>query len=100
VTTIADPRDIIIAPVVSEKSYSELNKNWYTFLVHPDSNKTEIKIAIQQIFNVRVETVNTLNRQGKRKRTRTGIGKRKDTKRAIVKLVDGDRIEAFGGPVS
>jgi large subunit ribosomal protein L23 len=100
VTTIADPRDIIIAPVVSEKSYSELNKNWYTFLVHPDANKTAIKIAIQQIFDVRVETVNTLNRQGKRKRTRAGWGKRKDTKRAIVKLADGDRIEAFGGPVS
>jgi large subunit ribosomal protein L23 len=100
VTTIADPRDIIIAPVISEKSYSELNKNWYTFLVRPDANKTAIKIAIQQIFNVRVETVNTLNRQGKRKRTRTGWGKRKDTKRALVKLVDGDRIEEFGGPVA
>ena len=99
-STIPDPRDIIIAPVVSEKSYSELNKNWYTFLVHPDANKTAIKIAIQQIFNVRVETVNTLNRQGKRKRTRAGWGKRKDTKRAIVKLADGDRIEAFGGPVA
>ena len=99
-STIADPRDIIIAPVVSEKSYSELNKNWYTFLVHPDANKTAIKIAIQQIFNVRVETVNTLNRQGKRKRTRTGWGKRKDTKRAFVRLVDGDRIEEFGGPVA
>jgi large subunit ribosomal protein L23 len=99
-TNIPDPRDIIIAPVVSEKSYSELNKNWYTFLVHPDANKTAIKIAIQQIFDVRVETVNTLNRQGKRKRTRAGWGKRKDTKRAIVKLADGDRIEAFGGPVS
>jgi len=99
-STVADPRDIIIAPVISEKSYSELNKNWYTFLVHPDANKTAIKIAIQQIFNVRVETVNTLNRQGKRKRTRTGWGKRKDTKRAIVKLADGDRIEAFGGPVA
>jgi len=97
---IADPRDVILKPVVSEKSYSELNNNWYTFLVSPDANKTEIKIAIQQIFNVRVLTVNTLNRQGKRKRTRTGWGKRKDTKRAIVKLADGDRIEAFGGPVS
>ena len=97
---IPDPRDVIIQPVVSEKSYSELNHNWYTFLVRPDANKTAIKIAIQQIFNVRVETVNTLNRQGKRKRTRTGWGKRKDTKRAIVKLVDGDRIEEFGGPVS
>jgi large subunit ribosomal protein L23 len=100
VTTIADPRDIIIAPVVSEKSYSELNRNWYTFLVHPDANKTAIKIAIQQIFDVKVETVNTANRQGKRKRTRTGWGKRKDTKRAMVKLYDGYRIEAFGGPVS
>jgi len=99
-STVADPRDIIIAPVISEKSYSELNKNWYTFLVRPDANKTAIKIAIQQIFDVRVETVNTLNRQGKRKRTRTGWGKRKDTKRAIVKLADGDRIEAFGGPVA
>jgi len=99
VSTIADPRDIIITPVISEKSYSELNKNWYTFLVHPDANKTEIKIAIQQIFEVRVLSVNTLNRQGKRKRTKTGFGKRKDVKRAIVKLADGDRIEAFGGPV-
>jgi large subunit ribosomal protein L23 len=100
VTTIADPRDIIVAPVVSEKSYSELNRNWYTFLVRPDANKTEIKIAIQQIFNVRVLTVNTLNREGKRKRTRSGFGQRKAIKRAMVKLADGDRIEAFGGPVS
>jgi large subunit ribosomal protein L23 len=100
VSTVADPRDVIIAPVVSEKSYTELNRNWYTFLVHPDANKTEIKIAIQQIFNVRVETVNTLNRPGKRKRTRTGWGQRKQTKRAIVKLAAGDRIDAFGGPVS
>jgi large subunit ribosomal protein L23 len=100
VTTIADPRDIIIAPVVSEKSYSVLDQNWYTFLVRPDANKTQIKIAIQQIFNVRVLTVNTANREGKRKRTKTGFGQRKSTKRALVKLADGDRIEAFGGPVS
>jgi large subunit ribosomal protein L23 len=100
VSTIADPRDIIIAPVVSEKSYAELNQNWYTFMVRPDANKTEIKIAIQQIFGVTVLTVNTLNREGKRKRTRFGWGKRKDTKRAMVKLADGDRIDAFGGPVS
>ena len=99
-TTIADPRDVIVAPVVSEKSYSVLDQNWYTFLVHPDANKTQIKIAIQQIFNVHVLTVNTLNRQGKRKRTKTGFGQRKTTKRALVKLADGDRIEAFGGPVS
>jgi large subunit ribosomal protein L23 len=99
-STIADPRDIIVAPVISEKSYSVLDRNWYTFLVHPDANKTEIKIAIQQIFNVRVLTVNSANRQGKRKRTKTGFGQRKATKRAMVKLADGDRIEAFGGPVS
>jgi large subunit ribosomal protein L23 len=94
------PNEVLLAPVVSEKSYTELNRNWYTFLVHPDANKTSIKIAIQQIFNVRVLDVNTLNREGKRKRTRTGMGKRKDTKRAMVKLAEGDRIEAFGGPVS
>ena len=63
-STIADPRDVIVAPVVSEKSYSVLDQNWYTFLVHPDANKTQIKIAIQQIFNVRVLTVNTANREG------------------------------------
>ena len=97
-STIADPRDIIVAPVVSEKSYSELNRNWYTFLVHPDANKTQIKIAIQQIFDVRVLTVNTMNRQGKRKRTRAGFGKRNDTKRAVVAVAPGDRIEIFGGP--
>jgi large subunit ribosomal protein L23 len=100
VSTIADPRDIIVAPVVSEKSYSVLDQNWYTFEVSPTANKTQIKIAIQQIFNVRVLTVNTANREGKRKRTKTGWGQRKATKRAMVKLADGDRIEAFGGPVS
>lgn len=98
--TVADPRDIIIAPVISEKSYGLLDENWYTFLVQPDANKTAIKIAIEQIFDVRVVTVNTSNRQGKRKRSRTGWGRRKATKRALVKLAEGDRIEAFGGPVS
>ncbi|MGH3737390.1 MAG: 50S ribosomal protein L23 [Micromonosporaceae bacterium] len=97
---IADPRDVILQPVVSEKSYGLLDENKYTFLVHPDANKTQIKIAIQQIFDVRVLKVNTANREGKRKRTRHGWGKRKDTKRAIVTLAEGDRIEAFGGPVS
>jgi large subunit ribosomal protein L23 len=99
-STVADPRDIIVSPVVSEKSYNLLDRNWYTFLVHPDANKTEIKIAIEQIFDVRVITVNTSSREGKRKRTRAGWGKRKNTKRAMVKLADGDRIDAFGGPVS
>ena len=98
--TITDPRDIILAPVISEKSYGLIEDNVYTFVVHPNSNKTQIKIAIQQIFDVHVLTVNTINRQGKRKRTKTGFGQRKATKRALVKLADGDRIEAFGGPVS
>ena len=95
-----DHRDVLIAPVVSEKSYGLLDANKYTFIVHPDANKTEIKIAVEKIFGVKVDGVNTLNREGKRKRTRTGWGKRKDTKRAMVKLAEGDRIEAFGGPVS
>ena len=97
---IADPRDVLLAPVISEKSYGLLDENKYTFLVHPDANKTQIKIAVEQVFNVRVLDVNTINRQGKRKRTRTGFGRRKDTKRAIVSLASGDRIEIFGGPVS
>jgi large subunit ribosomal protein L23 len=97
---IADPRDILLAPVISEKSYGLLDENKYTFVVRPDANKTQIKIAVEQVFNVRVLDVNTLNRQGKRKRARSGFGRRKDTKRAIVSLAPGDRIEIFGGPVS
>jgi large subunit ribosomal protein L23 len=69
-------------------------------VVRPDANKTQIKIAVEQVFNVRVLDVNTLNRQGKRKRTRSGFGRRKDTKRAVVSVAPGDRIEIFGGPVS
>jgi len=95
-----DPRDVLISPVISEKSYGLLDENKYTFLVAPTANKTEIKIAIEQVFRVKVTSVNTINRTGKRKRTRSGYGKRKDTKRAVVSLVEGDRIEIFGGPVS
>ena len=91
-----DHRDVLISPVVSEKSYGLLDANKYTFLVRPDANKTEIKIAVEKIFNVKVTSVNTINRQGKSRRTRNGIGKRKDTKRAIVSLADGDRIDIFG----
>jgi large subunit ribosomal protein L23 len=97
---IADPRDVLLAPVISEKSYGLLDENKYTFVVSPDANKTQIKIAVEQVFNVKVLDVNTLNRTGKRKRTRSGFGRRKDTKRAIVSLAPGDRIEIFGGPVS
>ncbi len=96
----SNPRDILIAPVISEKSYALMEQNSYTFIVHPDSNKTQIRIAVEQVFGVTVTSVNTANRQGKRKRTRAGFGKRKDTKRAIVTLSsDSKPIELFGGPV-
>jgi large subunit ribosomal protein L23 len=99
VATITDPRDIILAPVISEKSYGLIEDNTYTFVVHPDSNKTQIKIAIEKIFSVKVDSVNTLNRQGKRKRTRSGFGQRKSTKRAIVTLAAGSKpIDLFGAP--
>ncbi|WP_226345743.1 50S ribosomal protein L23 [Agilicoccus flavus] len=90
-----NPRDIVLAPVVSEKSYSLLDEGKYTFLVDPRANKTQIKIAVESIFGVKVSSVNTLNRQGKTRRTRFGLGKRKDTKRAIVTLKEGS-IDVFG----
>ena len=96
---VSDPRDILLAPVISEKSYGLLDENKYTFLVSPDANKTQTKIAVDQVFGVKVTAVNTVNRQGKRKRTRFGYGKRNDTKRAVVSLAAGDRIDLFGGPV-
>ena len=94
-----DHRDILLAPVVSEKSYGLLDENKYTFLVAPDANKTEIKIAVEKVFDVKVTSVNTINRQGKVRRTRFGLGKRADTKRAIVTVAEGQRIDIFGGPV-
>ena len=98
--TFTDPRDILIKPVVSEKSYALLDEGKYTFIVDPRANKTQIKQAVEAVFSVKVSGVNTLNRQGKRKRTRTGYGRRANTKRAVVTLVEGDRIDIFGGPVS
>ena len=94
-----DPRDVILRPVVSEKSYTAYDANVYTFVVAPDANKIEIRQAVESIFDVRVTNVNTLNRNGKRKRNRRtgGWGTRADTKRAIVTLAEGDRIEIFGG---
>jgi large subunit ribosomal protein L23 len=96
--TQRDPRDVILRPVVSEKSYTAYDANVYTFVVAPDANKIEIRNAVESIFDVHVTNVNTLNRTGKRKRNRrTGtFGRRADTKRAIVTLADGDRIEIFG----
>jgi large subunit ribosomal protein L23 len=92
---VKSPRDIIIRPVVSEKSYAGLELNTYTFLVDPRANKTEIKEAIQGIWSVRVTSVNTLNRAGKVKRRGWTKGKRADQKRAIVTLAAGDSIEIF-----
>ena len=91
-------RDVLLAPVVSEKTYTLLDENKNTFLVHPDSNKTESKIAVEKIFGVKVTAVNTINRKGKTRRTRNGVGKRKDTKRAIVSVAAGQSIDIFSAP--
>ena len=94
-----DPRDVLIKPVVSEKSYGLQDAGVYTFIVAPNATKPEIRDAVEKIFNVKVQKVNTLNRPGKRKRNRRSFtfGKRPDTKRAIVTLVGDDRIEMFEG---
>ena len=94
-STKADPRDVILAPVVSEKSYGLIDNNAYTFMVHPEANKTEIRQAVEKIWDVKVLSVNTINRKGKTKRFRFTQGRRADTKRAIVKLREGDKIDLF-----
>ncbi len=93
-----DPRDVILRPVVSEKSYSAFDENVYTFVVAHDATKVEVRQAIESIFNVKVRNVNTLNRPGKRKRNRTSgaWGTRTGQKRAIVSLAEGESIEIFG----
>lgn len=92
-----DPRDVIIEPVVSEKSYALMEQGVYTFRVHPSASKPEIHDAVQQIWGVKVLSVNTLNRKGKAKRGRRSnrMGQRPDTKRAIVTLAPGDEIPLF-----
>ncbi|HWJ54398.1 MAG TPA: 50S ribosomal protein L23 [Propionibacteriaceae bacterium] len=97
---IRDHRDILLAPVVSEKSYGLLDENKYTFLVAPHANKTEIKIAVETVFKVNVTGVNTINRPGKKRRTRYGYGQRPATKRAIVSIAEGQRIDIFSSPAS
>lgn len=94
-----DPRDVVIEPIVSEKSYMLLEQNVYTFRVHPEASKPEISDAVESIFHVRVLKVNTLNRGGKRRRNRRSwtYGKQSDVKRAYVTLAEGDRIELFEG---
>jgi len=99
-TKIANPRDVLLKPVISEKSYRLADDGKYTFLVAPGANKTQIRQAVEEIFHVKVTGVNTINRPGKRRRTRFGWGTRAATKRAIVSLAAGERIDVFGGPVS
>ncbi|MCU4186392.1 50S ribosomal protein L23 [Acidiferrimicrobium sp. IK] len=96
---MSGPRDVILRPVVSEKSYTLLDDGVYTFVVAPDANKIEIRQAVEKIFNVQVTKVNTLNRPGKRKRNRKKqtFGKRPDQKRAIVTLAEGQSIPIFEG---
>jgi large subunit ribosomal protein L23 len=94
-STKNEPRDVILAPVVSEKSYALLENDSYTFVVHPNANKTEIRQAVEAIWGVKVVSVNTINRKGKIKRFRFQQGRRNDTKRAIVKLAEGHKIEIF-----
>ncbi|CAB4725047.1 unannotated protein [freshwater metagenome] len=93
-----DPRDVIIRPVVSEKSYAAYDANVYTFVVADDANKIEIRHAVEKIFGVKVTNVNTMKRVGKRKRNRRtgGFAQRSGQKRAIVSLAEGDKIEIFG----
>ena len=96
---MTDLHDVIIKPIVSEKSYALLDAGSYTFVVHGDANKIEIRQAVESIFGVNVVKVNTLNRQGKRKRNRgkATYGKRSDTKRAVVTLATGQSIPIFEG---
>jgi len=93
-----EARDIIIAPLISEKSMSMIeDNNTYTFKVDKRANKVEIRKAVEEIFNVSVVNVNTMNMRGKKRRLGYHQGKRPDWKKAMVKLVDGDRIEIFEG---
>ena len=92
-----DARDVIIRPVVSEKSFGLLEENVFAFEVQPSASKPEIRGAVESIFDVTVLKVNTLNRKGKRKRNRRSptLPKRSDVKRAYVTLIEGDSIELF-----
>lgn len=92
-----DPHDVLIRPVVSEKSYGLIDHNVYTFLVHPTANKVEIRQAVEKVWGVKVLKVNTANRPGKRIRNRrkATYGRRSATKRAMVTLAEGDSIELF-----
>ncbi|MDY2777897.1 MAG: 50S ribosomal protein L23 [Collinsella sp.] len=91
-----DARSIIIRPVVSERSFANMEEGKYTFEVAKNANKYQIKDAIEEIFNVKVARVNTLIVKPKNKRVRYVTGKTRSWKKAIVTLREGDTIEVFG----
>lgn len=90
-------RTVLLRPIISEKSYALMDTGAYVFVVDPRASKLEIRQAVEDAFGVRVSTVNTMVRKGKRKRNRraASYGRRSDTKRAIVRLIGDDRIELF-----
>ncbi|MTI48335.1 50S ribosomal protein L23 [Sporosalibacterium faouarense] len=93
-----NPHDIIIKPIITEQSMDDMAEGKYTFVVDKRSNKTEIKNALEQIFGVKVDKVNTMNMKGKMKRMGVHLGKRPDWKKAIVKLAEDSKgIEFFEG---
>jgi large subunit ribosomal protein L23 len=94
---VRDPSQILLRPVVSEKSYALMEDGVYVFVVAPDATRIEVRLAVEAAFGVRVTKVNTLNRKGKLRRNRrtNTIGKRPDSKRAVVTLAGGDRIDLF-----
>lgn len=92
-----DPRDVIVAPIISEKSYAEAERGKYTFIVHRSATKPDIRRAVEEIWGVRVEKVNTMTRRGKAVRRHLQWGKRRDQRRAVVTLAAGEKIELFGG---
>ena len=92
-----DPRQVVLAPVVSEKSYSLIEDNKYSFRVHPKAHKTQIRQAVEQLFDVKVEGVNIVKVQPKPKRRGFSRGQKPGWKKAIVQLRAGDSIEIFEG---
>jgi large subunit ribosomal protein L23 len=92
-----DPREVVLAPVVSEKSYSLIEDNKYSFRVHPKAHKTQIRQAVEELFDVHVEAVNIVKVKPKPKRRGWHRGTKPGWKKAIVQLQEGDRIEIFEG---
>jgi large subunit ribosomal protein L23 len=91
------PNEVLLAPVVSEKSYSLIDDNKYSFRIHPDAHKTQVRQAVEQLFEVKVQRVNIVKVQSKPKRRGMSKGMRPGWKKAIVQLAEGESIEIFEG---